>query len=226
VRRRVFLSHVQALRLDWSRLTVLDVGAGTGFYVDIWRSLGVKSITAADLAAVAVERLQKTHPDVATVQLDIGGSLTAQGFERTFDVITAFDVLFHIVDDARFRAAIFNISSLCRSGGYFIFSDNFLHGQTKRTPHQVHRSLEEIAAVLEAAGFRIVKRAPMFFLMNALVDTRRAWPLLLWRAFMLPLRAVNVLGAVYGAVLFPLELTLTRLCKESPTTEIMICRKH
>ena len=226
VRRRVFLSHVRALNLDLCRSTILDVGSGTGFYVAIWRSLGVQSITASDLTTVAVERLKTVYPDVASVQLDIGASVQAQGFAGTFDVVTAFDVLFHIIDDLRFRTAIFNVSSLCRSGGYFLFSDNFLHGRTVRTPHQVHRSLEDVTAVLEEAGLRVVKRAPMFFLMNALVDTQGAWPLLFWRAFMVPVRAVPLLGAAYGALLYPLEVCLTALCKESPTTEIMVCQKR
>jgi len=55
VRRRVFLSHIRALPLDLSRATVLDLGSGTGFYVAIWRSLGVKAIAASDLTTVAVE---------------------------------------------------------------------------------------------------------------------------------------------------------------------------
>ena len=226
VRRRVFLSHVRALPLDLSRSTILDVGSGTGFYVAIWKSLGVGSLTASDLTTVAVEGLSSAHPDVASVQLDIGDSLQAQGFAGTFDVVTAFDVLFHIVDDRRFGTAIGNIASLCRPGGYFLFSDNFLHGKTVRTPHQVHRSLDDITGVLERAGLRIVTRAPMFVLMNAPVDTPGAWPLLLWRAFMLPARAVPLLGAVYGVVLYPLEVWLTALFKESPTTEIMVCQKR
>jgi len=226
VRRRAFLASVRALPLDLSRSKILDIGSGTGFYVGIWKSLGVPSITASDFTTVAVQRLKTAHPDVASVQLDIGGSLGSQGFAGTFDAITAFDVLFHIVDDERFRAAIFNISSLCRSGGYFLFSDNFLHGRTVRTDQQVHRSLEHITTVLEAAGLAIVKRAPLFFAMNAPVDTRRGWPLLLWRAFMLPARVIPMLGAVYGAALYPLERFLTALFRESPTTEIMVCQKR
>jgi len=226
VRRRVFLSQARALPLDLSRATVLDVGSGTGFYVAIWRSLGVKAITASDFTTVAVERLKTAHPGVPSVQLDIGASLSPEQFEHRFDVITAFDVLFHIVDDMRFRTAIFNISSLCRSGGYFLFSDNFLRGRTVRTPHQVHRALENVTSVVEAAGLEIVKRAPMFFLMNAPVDTPGALPLLVWRGFMLPVRVVPSLGAVYGALLYPLEVSLTALFTESPTTEIMVCHKR
>jgi 2-polyprenyl-3-methyl-5-hydroxy-6-metoxy-1,4-benzoquinol methylase len=226
VRRRVFLSHVRALPLDFPRCRILDVGSGTGFYVRLWKSLGVQSVTASDVASIAVERLKRAYPDVPCVQLDISGSLDAQGFKGRFDVISAFDVLFHIVDDDRFRAAISNLSSLCKSGGYLIFSDNFPHGKTVRASHQVSRSLEEITCLLAEAEFVLVKRAPMFFLMNAPVDTKSSWPLLLWRSVMLPVRLVHPLGALWGALLFPVELCLTGFLKESPTTELMICQRR
>ena len=65
----------------------------------------------------------------------------------------------------------------------------------------------------------------MFVLMNTPVDTRSNWPSLLWRLLMSPVRAFNVLGFLYGVILFPLEILLTRVSKESPSTEMMICQK-
>ena len=35
----------------------------------------------------------------------------------------------------------------------------------------------------------------------------------------------EILGLVIGASLYPLELMLTKFAKESPSTEIMICKK-
>ena len=42
---------------------VLDVGAGTGFYVDRWLALG-GSVTGVDLTDVAVDRLRERFPTV------------------------------------------------------------------------------------------------------------------------------------------------------------------
>lgn len=226
VREKVFLRHVRALPLDFPRLRILDVGSGTGFYVALWKSLGVESVIASDIAPVAIEQLRQAFPEVTVVELDIGSPLAAHNFRDAFDVVTAFDVLFHVIDDNRFHTAVRNVSALCKPGGYFIFSDNFLHGKTLKTRYQVNRSLEEITHVVETAGFRIVKRAPVFFVMNAPVDTKGWWPLLLWRFLLLPVRALHFLGALYGAALFPLEIMLTLVLKESPTTEILICQKR
>jgi len=65
----------------------------------------------------------------------------------------------------------------------------------------------------------------MFVLMNGPVDTR--WPgfLTLWNMYARILSLGNPIGYAAGAVLYPLELLLLRVVRESPTTEIMICRK-
>lgn len=226
VRKRVFNYHIRSLTLNFEQSKVLDIGSGTGFYLDIWKSLRVKSVTGSDITKVSVKRLKKLYPEFSIVRLDIGSSLVEQDFfGDKFDVITAFDVLFHIVDDEKFRKAVFNISQLTTSGGYFIFSDNFLHSKAIKNTHQVSRSIEEISSILEDAGFRIVKRVPMFVLMNIPVDTRSNWPSLLWRLLMSPVRIFNVLGFLYGVILFPLEILLIRVSKESPSTEMMICQK-
>ena len=57
VRREVFLREVGSLDLDWPRTRVLDVGSGTGFYVQAWRDLGAGSVTGCDLTQAAVDRL-------------------------------------------------------------------------------------------------------------------------------------------------------------------------
>jgi len=227
VRKRVFIDHVRALNPNFEQAKVLDIGSGTGFYLDLWKSLGVKSITGSDITDISVGRLKELYPGCSIVQLDIGRSLEEQGFAKNrFDVITAFDVLFHILDDNCFRNAILNISQLLVPGGYFIFSGNFVHGKAVRGIHQVSRPIEEITRLLGEAGLRTIKRVPMFVLMNAPVDTDSRWQLPLWRLLMSPVRVINLLGFFYGAVLFPLEVFLTKVLKESPTTEMMICQKR
>ena len=64
----------------------------------------------------------------------------------------------------------------------------------------------------------------MFVLMGTPTDTSSSIPEFLWKIAMLPVRLWSVVGYVYGAALFPFELALTKLLREGPSTEIMICR--
>jgi 2-polyprenyl-3-methyl-5-hydroxy-6-metoxy-1,4-benzoquinol methylase len=225
VRQEILRRHLPDLSMRLSEANVLDIGSGTGFWLEQWKSLGVRSLKATDITAVAVERLKKAFSDVSVTQLDIAGDVEGLHWGQSFDVVSAFDVLFHITDDSRFQRAIENISSLLKSGGYFLFSDNFVHGAARRSDHQVSRSLKEIEGIVRKSGLQIIRRAPMFILMNAPIDSSSRWLMLTWRAFLAPVHFVPLLGSVYGALLFPLELMLTRWLSESPTTEIMICRK-
>jgi len=224
VRHQIGRRELSRLPLNWNQAEVLDVGSGTGFWVQIWREVGAELITASDLTDVAVRELRQQYPELSVLKLDISGDI--QRVHKSFDVISSFDVLFHITDDDAYLEAMSNVSRLLKPGGYFVFSDNFLHGEEIRSEHQVSRSLDATVKLLSQLGFRVLRRVPMFILMNKPVDTRSAWIGRIWRSFMVPVRTMPLLGSLYGSILYPLELLLTRMLKESPTTELMICQKE
>ncbi|HJU37625.1 MAG TPA: class I SAM-dependent methyltransferase [Gaiellaceae bacterium] len=225
VRRRVLRRALRRAAVMAEGASVLDVGAGTGFYVREWLKLGAASVTGSDLSAAAVDTLRSELPAAEFVREDIAEtSRPTSG--RQYDLVSAFDVLFHIVDDARFLRAIQNLADLTRPGGHFLLSDNFLHGPALRARHQVSRSLEEIDGALEAAGFERVVRLPMFFLMNKPVDSQSRALHVLWRVISRVCRRSHRAGTALGAVLFLPELLLTAVAREGPTTELVVCRRR
>jgi SAM-dependent methyltransferase len=224
VRRERFFDIVAEHVEDPRAARVLDVGSGTGFYVDLWKELGASSIVGVDLTRVAVERLSQRHPHLTFHQLDIGEG-TGPLPEAGFDVVDAMDVLFHIVDDARFQAAVQNLYRLVAPGGLFIFSDNFVHGDAIRVEHQATRSLEDIERAVRQTGFEIVDRQPMFVVMNTPLDVRSRIVRGAWYGAAGAISLWDRLGDVAGRALVPLELRLCRNRSESPTTEIMVCRR-
>lgn len=224
VRRKTFLRLAGSLGVNWREAGVLDVGSGTGFYLRLWNELGAREVSGSDLTGFAVSRLRQDFPGRQIHQFDAGGDLSIPGAGH-YDAVSAFDVLFHITDDNRFERAIQNIYALLADGGWFLFSDNFLHSATQRSVHQVHRNLDEVTGALRRAGFQIITRRPMFVLMNQPVDTRSAGMRFLWRLATEPVRRSEWAGFLAGALTYPAELGLTRLLKESPTTEVMVCRR-
>jgi 2-polyprenyl-3-methyl-5-hydroxy-6-metoxy-1,4-benzoquinol methylase len=222
-RRRVRRAlRERAIALQTAR--VLDVGSGSGFYIDLWRRLGVRDIQGCDLTTAAVEKLREIYPQYAFTQADIGEAALPD-VATGYDAISCMDVLFHIVDDARYAQALRNCARLLRTGGMLIFSDNFLHAETQRGAHQVSRSLAEIEAALKDAGLSVYERRPMFVLMNAPVDAdgraiRRFWSLLTR-----VVRRSEATAFIAGMLLYPIELLLCSVLAESPSTELMICLK-
>lgn len=224
IRRKVFDLRMKSLGLDFRVLNVLDIGSGTGFYIDRWKELGVETVIGTDITDISVEELKRKYPAGEFYQVDIGGDIEDIG-KRRFDIVSAFDVLFHIIDDERHSNAIDNIHSILNPGGLFVFSDNFLHGEAIRSEYQVSRSLNEIERILNDAGFEIMGRYPMFVLMNYPIDSESRALKKLWQVMTKVVSINEKIGWLAGMMLYPLELICISLMKESPTTEMMICRK-
>ncbi len=210
---------------SWQGDSVLDVGSGTGFYVDRWKRLGAR-VTGLDLTEVAVHELSRCFPGNRFVRADIGGPLDSVPLRAaSFDAVSAFDVLFHIVDDAAYGRAFRNIAALLKPGGWFLWSDNFLRNVTERIAHQASRPLAESVRLVESAGLTVVSRVPMFVLMNYPADTRSRLARWAWTAMVAPAVLGEPFGWAVGAALFPLERMLVRARRESPSTELMVCRR-
>jgi len=224
IKKAVFRRRVRSQGMDFARSTVLDVGSGTGFFIEQWKALGVQKVVGVDLADTSVANLRRRFPDTEFHQMDIGSDVEGR-WQGAFDAVSSFDVLYHIVDDERYVTALRNIYSFLRPGGLFIWSDNFVHGGTPRATTQVSRSLEEIEAILARTGFQIVERRPLFYLMNTPVDSHNPLLNLIWRLIDAAAFRSELAGLLIGALLYVPERVFTSFLRESPTTEIMICRR-
>jgi SAM-dependent methyltransferase len=225
VRRRVFLRLLRSLGTDFSRARVFDVGSGTGFYLELWKELGVPSIAACDLTETAVSRLRSAFPATRILEMDIGEAFRPPPDEQ-YDVVSAFDVLFHIVEEGRYEQAIRNVHSLLRPGGLFLFSDVLVHTAPHSSEHVALRSLNHVEVLLKNTGFAVLRRVPMFVLMEEPLDSESPAYRFLWKLLTYPVRQTEVAGFLLGAAVYPLELLLTKMLQESPTTEIIACEKR
>jgi 2-polyprenyl-3-methyl-5-hydroxy-6-metoxy-1,4-benzoquinol methylase len=226
IRKSIVKKYVKKTLSGLNYVNVFDVGSGTGFYVDMWLELGVRRVVGSDITDVAVKNLKRNYPHNEFYTLDIGEEELPDQLEtEKFEIISAFDVLFHIVDDARYFTAIGNINKLLAHGGFFFFSDNFLHRDALRSHHQVSRSLASVERILQKTGFEILDRIPMFVIMNAPVDTRNRFLRVFWKLITSTAKKGEFASNVTGCVLYPIESFLTTIGKEGPSTEMMICKK-
>ncbi len=222
VRDRVFRRTVAGLGVDLKGAKVLDIGAGVGFYVERWKRLGAQ-VTAIDIADSAVRQLRPRHPDVRFERLDVSDDVSVLG--DGYDVVSAFDVLFHIVDDERYARALQNVHDLLRPGGWFVFTDTMSSRRTQTISHYVRRSAAEISAALRAAGFELVTQRPAFVLMTYPFDlTDKEWRDR-WSRYVGARVTTPLGGTLLGAALFLPELALTRVLRDGPASELVVCRR-
>lgn len=226
VRKNVFLSQLTKLNLNIKNSNVLDIGSGTGFYIQAWHELGATKITGVDITPTSVENLKKTFPIHHFFQSDIGDiNFNNSNQFSQYDLISSMDVLFHIVDDTRFEQAVKNIASITAKDGYFVYSDNFLNQDTKRGESQVSRSKKYLLDVFANNGFEVITFKPFMYLTNAPIDSKN--PLLKAHWYLLEnfLYVMPFMGNVIGPLMYPIEMLLVNNSNESPTTEFVIFKK-
>lgn len=102
-----------------------EIGAGTGYWVDHWRNLGVTRIDGCDLSEIAVEALNLRYAEVGQfVAADISElDPTAVG---SYDLVDCQNVLLHITDDSRFDQALENVGRLVAPGGSLLLAEPIL----------------------------------------------------------------------------------------------------
>lgn len=206
-----------------SSLRVLDIGSGTGFYIDAWKRLGVRDVVASDITATAVQQLADRYAGTRVHKLDISDpEVRVPG--APFDVVSIMDVLFHVVDDDRYAAALANIVSLLKPTGMVFLTENLMESRIAGR-HQVHRSREEIQRAFAASGLQPIVERPMFCLMNAPVASSSRLLSVWWHWLTRVVRRNEMLGWFAGAALFPLEMTLLRTTSWAPSSKILICRR-
>lgn len=224
IKLKSFLRIIKKLNQDIKGKKILDVGSGTGFYIEAWNKLGAKTITGTDITHNAVKNLKKKFPKNEFFQLDIGDEFMTS-HQKQYDIVSALDVLFHIVDDKRYERAIKNINNFLKTDGVFIFSEIFVKKKPVRTKYYVKRSAKYIEQILHSNSFEIIHRAPKTFLMSypsseAAISLKAFWAILGYL-----IRKNEFFGFIIGLILYPFELMLTRLLNYSPSSEIIVCKK-
>ena len=68
IRRQVVIREVRSLGVDCSHASILDVGSGTGFYLDIWKELGCKKLSGIDITSTAIENLAHKIPSIRILE--------------------------------------------------------------------------------------------------------------------------------------------------------------
>lgn len=227
VRRHVLLKTLGKLDYRFSdATTVLDIGVGTGFYIDFWKELCKGRVDGLDITDVAVKNMKAKYPDSQFYVADIGENnlLETLGKNR-YSVVSAFDVLFHITSDEKYRRAVQNIHALLEPAGIFVLSENFVHSNGARANFQVTRSKRYIERLLAETGFQVIERAPMFVLMNAPVNSDSRFRRFCWRSLTRLVSRGESAGSAVGGAIYPLERLLLSMTREGPSTELIICKK-
>jgi SAM-dependent methyltransferase len=147
LRREVLDRALRETGLETRGRRVLDVGCGAGFFTDYYLKRGAL-VTGLDIAPTSIERLRARHPEAQFVL----GDVSETPVEGRFDLVNAFDVLYHITDEARWEAALRHLADAVARGGALLVTDAFTDMGAVAS-HNRMRPLERWREVLEPLGF-------------------------------------------------------------------------
>jgi SAM-dependent methyltransferase len=225
VRIKVFRRVIRDLAPDPSATRVLEVGAGTGLHLREWLRLGVRQLVAVDIAEAAVQRLRAQFPGVAVHRCDVGGP-SLPFADGSFEIACALGVLFHIVDDDRYRRALANLSRVIAPGGHLLLTESPLRaGERRFGRYWAARSDEFVESALVDANLEPVARRPEVALTSPPLRLGPAWTAL-WERLMQPLQGRERIGWAVGAAAYPFERALTAVLRRGPSTHFLVCRKR
>jgi len=207
---------------------ILDVGSGTGFYLKMYLDQGYQQITGVDITELSVSRLKERFPQLTIIQNDISENVILRELQR-FDVITCFDVLFHIIDPERYYNAFKNLYSYLNDDGILIFSENFSPFHKDRD-HIVDRTKSEIESTLTSVGFEIISKYPLFFFLN---PPRKSENKLLWKISDMRVKNLSYLNSqgyykicyLIGLFFYMIDSVLQKTFIKGTGTEIVISKK-
>lgn len=109
-KKQCITSCFQDLSLEGKE--VLDVGCGTGFFVN-WYLQRKAQVCGLDITEISVDRLKERFGTEFYVQ-----DITDPTYRppRQFDIVNMWDVIFHIVDSDRFERTFTNIARSLKPG--------------------------------------------------------------------------------------------------------------
>lgn len=134
----------------------------------MWQDLGVEDWTGLDISTSVVEENRKRFPSARFHCLDLTGvhndAWDAAGEPGTFDLVTAIDVLYHIVDDGAFAAAVANLTRFVAPGGLLVVSDIFVAQPQLTASHVRRRPVEAYLAA--GVPLTVLDREPIFAILG------------------------------------------------------------
>jgi SAM-dependent methyltransferase len=176
-KRRALLRCLRRHGITLRGRRVLDVGCGTGFFVEQYRSLGA-DVVGVDISEVAVHSLRRRCPAGCFVHRDAASE--PLGDLGTFDLVSAWEVMMHVVTDDGFTTVISNLAAASRAGvasaepGWVLLSDLLPPAPVATAPHVRLRSYPEYATVMRSAGLDIVEVLPVTHLLGPTFPRWRA----------------------------------------------------
>ena len=161
LRDQVLSRALAETNVSLANAEVLDVGSGVGFFVAYYLRAGAR-VTGVELTEVGAVYLREHYPEAQILH----GDVSAMEIPGQYDVVNAFDVLYHIVDGAKWESAVRRLSNAVRPGGVFLLTDQLQKRDGVEEAHNVMRNRARYERIFSELGLRVEFEAPTHYFLN------------------------------------------------------------
>ena len=216
------------INVDLTKLKVLDIGCGSGFYVDFWKSKGIKEYVGLDISKDSVNQLKARYPNYRFIHANITLAETLSKITETYDIITVFDVMYHIIDDTRASMAFKMMEKWLSEKGNILIFDQLLERDFLLTSHVKFRGRQSYQKLLQDAGLRINHHKQMFLLLVPPVFGIKYLDIMIsggYKCLGFFTKSLEWFGNILGYSFYHLDNLILRVGVHIPNHELLIIKK-
>jgi SAM-dependent methyltransferase len=122
----LILRHLYNNKISIDQSVILDIGSGSGHWIDFFDSLGAVKAIGMDVSHSSVQYLKDKYINSNNVIIHYGKAVDIiYNQDESFDVVNAVGVMFHIIDDSEWINTIQAVRKVLSQNGLFIISGHF-----------------------------------------------------------------------------------------------------
>ncbi|MDQ6952487.1 MAG: methyltransferase domain-containing protein [Mariprofundaceae bacterium] len=174
-KQRAYMRTLKQAGFQMSGKNVLNFGCGIGYFESFWEQHGALQTGGIDVATETIEKLSADFPKRCYLAEDLTSEQADLSIFKQPDLITAIDVLYHIVDDEALLRILKKLCAELPHNGFLMLTDA-LRENIPPVAHVRFRSLNQWQQILDILGFEIVVREPVFIVNNRLAGWCKKYP--------------------------------------------------
>ena len=122
----LILKHLRNNEISVNQSIIMDIGSGSGHWIDFYKSLEPNTITGMDIARSSLNHLKNKYSEDSSIEIYQGKALEViSNLNGDYNVVNAVGVMFHIVDDGEWEDTIKAIGKVTKKGGIFVVGGHF-----------------------------------------------------------------------------------------------------
>lgn len=206
-------------------LKILEIGCGNGFYIEQWRRLGVTQLTGVDISPGSVALMKDLYPEYTFHVVDAAKENALDFLNTKYDLITIFDVIYHVVDDADAAKLLINAASVLDDKGFMLVTDIIGKNNYGFVQHVRYRSFDFYNKYLNSTQHNVLSYKVIFNILHPPVLRNKTLDYVISGAYYMVgsvMRINDNIGRAIGKIMYGIDKILFKMGLVLPNQSFIV----